>query len=124
MIRHTLLAIGLITLALFSSFGFAKEQRILMQSTTSTQNSGLYDYLLPIFEKETGLRVDVVAVGTGQAIKNAMNGDADVLLVHAMSSELEFVEQGYGIERLDIMYNDFVLIGPMGDPAHLSLIHI
>lgn len=120
MFRRTLLAIGLLTLVLFSSFGFAKDQRILVQSTTSTQNSGLYDYLLPIFEKETGMRVDVVAVGTGQAIKNAKNGDADVLLVHAMSSELEFVEQGYGIERLDVMYNDFVLIGPKDDPAHVS----
>ena len=97
----------------------AEGGRILVQSTTSTQNSGLYDYLIPLFEKETGLRVDVVAVGTGQAIKNAANGDADVLLVHAKSAELEFVEEGYGKQRLDLMYNDFVIIGPTSDPAHL-----
>ena len=97
----------------------AGEGRILVQSTTSTQNSGLYDYLIPLFEKETGLRVDVVAVGTGQAIKNAANGDADVLLVHAKPAELEFVKNGYGKQRLDLMYNDFVIIGPTSDPAHL-----
>lgn len=98
---------------------WAGEGRILVQSTTSTQNSGLYDYLIPRFEDETGLRVDVVAVGTGQAIKNAANGDADVLLVHAKPAELKFVADGYGKQRLDLMYNDFVIIGPATDPAHL-----
>ena len=120
MIRHVLLSISLVATLLFGTVGYAGDQRILVQSTTSTQNSGLYDYLLPIFEKETGMLVNVVAVGTGQAIKNAKNGDADVLLIHAMESELEFVEQGYGVERLDVMYNDFVLIGPKDDPAHVS----
>jgi len=91
-------------------------QRVLVQSTTSTQNSGLYDYLLPIVEKETGLNIAVVAVGTGQAIKNATNGDADVLLVHAKPAELKFVAAGQGIKRYDLMYNDFVLIGPPNDP--------
>jgi tungstate transport system substrate-binding protein len=100
--------------------GMAKDQRILVQSTTSTLNSGLYDYLLPIFEKEIGYRVDVVAVGTGQAIKNAQNGDADVLLVHAKESEMEFVKNGYGENRQDLMYNDFVIIGPEHDPAGIK----
>lgn len=97
----------------------AADGRILVQSTTSTQNSGLYDYLIPLFVEETGLRVDVVAVGTGQAIRNAANGDADVLLVHAKPAELEFVKQGNGKQRLDLMYNDFVVISPASDPAHL-----
>lgn len=120
MMRRGLLAMSLVATVLFGTVGYAGDQRILVQSTTSTQNSGLYDYLLPFFEQETGRRVDVVAVGTGQAIKNAKNGDADVLLVHAMSAELDFVEQGYGVERLDVMYNDFVLIGPKDDPAQVS----
>ena len=97
-----------------------EQKRILVQSTTSTQNSGLYDYLVPLFEGETGYRIDVVAVGTGQAIKNAMNGDADGLFVHAKQAELKFVEQEYGVERYDVMYNDFVFIGPKDDPANLA----
>lgn len=90
---------------------------IIVQSTTSTQNSGLYDHLLPIFREASGIEVRVVAVGTGQAIKNAQNGDADVLLVHAKSAEEAFVAEGWGVERFDLMYNDFVLIGPARDPA-------
>lgn len=95
---------------------FAQES-IIVQSTTSTANSGLYDYLLPIFEDRTGIRVNVVAVGTGQAIKNAENCDGDVLLVHAKSSEEKFVAEGFGTERTDLMYNDFVVVGPSTDPA-------
>lgn len=90
---------------------------IIVQSTTSTQNSGLYDYLLPRLENDTGLKVNVVAVGTGQAIKNARRCDGDVLLVHAKSAEEEFVAEGYGEYRRDLMYNDFVIIGPESDPA-------
>ncbi len=93
---------------------------LILQSTTSTQNSGLYDFILPRYEAETGIRVHVVAVGTGQAIKNAANGDGDVLLVHSKPAEEEFVEQGYGVERFDVMYNDFVLIGPVDDPANVA----
>lgn len=118
--RRGFLVVSSLISLFFGNFVYAGDQRILVQSTTSTQNSGLYDYLLPIFEKETGMRVDVVAVGTGQAINNAKNGDADVLLVHAMASELEFVEQGYGVERRDVMYNDFVIIGPKDDPAGIA----
>ena len=98
----------------------AQDQSIIVQSTTSTANSGLYDYLLPIFQEESGIQVNVVAVGTGQAIKNAENCDGDVLLVHAKPSEEKFVEAGYGTERTDLMYNDFVIVGAAGDPAGVS----
>ncbi|MEQ8701286.1 MAG: substrate-binding domain-containing protein [Bauldia litoralis] len=95
----------------------AAEAFIVVQSTTSTQNSGLFDHLLPRFTKKTGIQVRVVAVGTGQALKNARNGDGDVLLVHAKPAEIEFVRAGYGVKRFDLMYNDFVIVGPPGDPA-------
>ena len=98
----------------------AADKFIVVQSTTSTQNSGLYDYLLPIFEKKTGIEVRVVAVGTGQAIKNAVNGDGDVLLVHAKSAEEKFVADGFGVKRFDLMYNDFVVVGPDADPAGIA----
>jgi len=93
---------------------------ILVQSTTSTANSGLYDALLPAFQAETGIKANVVAVGTGQAIMNAKNCDADVLLVHAKSSEQAFVEEGYGVDRFDLMYNDFIIVGPENDPADIN----
>lgn len=93
---------------------------ILVQSTTSTQNSGFYEHLLPIFQAETGIEVRVVAVGTGQAIRNAINGDADVLLVHAKAEEEDFVAHGWGVSRADLMYNDFVIVGPKEDPAGIS----
>jgi len=93
---------------------------IVLQSTTSTQNSGLYDHLLPLFEKETGIDVRVVAVGTGQAIKNAGNCDGDLLLVHARADEQAFVADGAGRARHDVMYNDFVLVGPENDPAGVA----
>jgi tungstate transport system substrate-binding protein len=95
----------------------AAEPSIILQSTTSTANSGLYEAILPLFTGETGIRVHVVAVGTGQAIKNARNGDGDVLLVHARPAEEKFVSDGYGVERFDVMYNDFVIVGPPSDPA-------
>lgn len=93
---------------------------IIVQSTTSTANSGLYDHLLPIFREATGITVHVVAVGTGQAIKNAENCDGDVLLVHAKAAEEDFVSRGFGTERTDLMYNDFVLVGPGSDPAGIA----
>lgn len=96
------------------------EESIIVQSTTSTANSGLYDYILPKFQEETGITVNVVAVGTGQAIKNAQNCDGDVLLVHAKPAEEKFVESGYGTTRTGLMYNDFVIVGPEGDPAGVS----
>jgi tungstate transport system substrate-binding protein len=102
------------------SAAWAQDQSIIVQSTTSTANSGLYDYLLPIFQGETGIQVNVVAVGTGQAIKNAENCDGDVLLVHAKASEEKFVAAGFGTERTDLMYNDFVIVGPAADPAGVA----
>jgi tungstate transport system substrate-binding protein len=98
----------------------AAQDAILVQSTTSTQNSGLYEYLLPIFEEKSGIDVNVVAVGTGQAIENARYCDGDVLLVHARPSEEQFVADGGGVERFDLMYNDFVVVGPGSDPAEVG----
>ena len=99
---------------------FAADRSILLQSTTSTANSGLYDYILPMFTSKSGIQVNVVAVGTGQAIKNAQNGDGDVLLVHAKSAEEKFVAEGYGVARFDVMYNDFIIVGPPSDPAGIA----
>lgn len=93
---------------------------ILVQSTTSTENSGLFKHILPMFAKKTGIEVRVVAVGTGQAIKNAKNGDGDVLFVHDKASEEKFVAEGWGVKRYDVMYNDFVVIGPAKDPAKIA----
>lgn len=95
----------------------AGEPFIVLQSTTSTQNSGLLDYLLAKFTAETGIAVHVVAVGTGQALKNARNGDGDVVLVHAPAAEKAFVASGHGLARHKVMYNDFVIVGPKADPA-------
>ena len=100
--------------------GADEHSAIILQSTTSTANSGLYDAVLPAFTERTGIRVHVVAVGTGQAIKNAKNGDGDVLLVHARSAERQFVAEGYGVERFDVMYNDFIIVGPPADPAGIA----
>jgi len=98
----------------------AADDFIVLQSTTSTKNSGLYDHILPLFSKKTGIDVRVVAVGTGQALKNASNGDGDVLLVHAKPAEEKFVADGHGVKRHDVMYNDFVIVGPANDPAGIS----
>ena len=93
------------------------DEAVVVQSTTSTANAGLNDFILPRFTKRTGIRVHVVAVGTGQAIRNARNGDGDVLLVHAKEAEEGFVNEGYGVKRFDLMYNDFIVVGPAADPA-------
>lgn len=106
--------------AFMASIAHADEPSILVQSTTSTASSGLYDYLLPIFKDKTGITVNVVAVGTGQAIKNARNCDADVLLVHAKPAEEKFVADGMGLARHNLMHNDFVIVGPASDPAGIS----
>lgn len=107
-------------LLLWATAGLAEDGTVLVQSTTSTKNSGLYDHILPLFEAESGLKVNVVAVGTGQALKNARNCDADVLLVHAKADEEAFVAEGYGTSRTDLMYNDFVIVGPEADPAGIG----
>jgi tungstate transport system substrate-binding protein len=98
----------------------AAATRIKCASTTSTQNSGLFDYLLPQFEKQTGIQVDVVAVGTGAAIEIGKRGDADVVFVHAEPLELKAVQEGYFVNRHDVMYNDFVIVGPPNDPGKLK----
>jgi tungstate transport system substrate-binding protein len=95
-------------------------RHILVQSTTSTENSGLFRQLLPAFTRKTGIEVRVVAVGTGQAIKNAQNGDGDVLFVHDKVSEDKFVAEGWGVKRFDVMYNDYIVVGPDKDPAGIG----
>lgn len=93
------------------------QEVIRMSTTTSTENSGLLQYLLPAFESKTGTRVHVISVGTGKALEMAKNGDVDVTLVHARPSEDKFVAEGHGVNRRDVMYNDFILVGPPSDPA-------
>ncbi len=95
-------------------------ETIILQSTTSTQNSGLLDWLLPKFTEKTGIRVKVVAVGTGQALKNAARGDGDVVLVHARKAEEAFMQAGHGTLRRDVMHNDFVIVCPKDDPAGIA----
>ncbi len=100
--------------------GMAADPFITVASTTSTQNSGLFDHILPLFTATTGIEVRVVAVGTGQAIRLARRGDADVLFVHDPQAEQAFVADGFGTGRREVMYNDFVVVGPQGDPAAIS----
>jgi tungstate transport system substrate-binding protein len=118
------LALGLLAalLILPTGYGFAADDNdfIIVQSTTSTQNSGLFDHILPRFTEKTGIEVRVVAVGTGQALNNARNGDGDVVLVHAKPDEEKFVNEGWGMKRHDVMYNDFIIVGPASDPAGIA----
>jgi tungstate transport system substrate-binding protein len=102
---------------LFAASAFAEDRSIVVASTTSTRDSGLFDYLLPIFKEKTGIEVKVVAQGTGQALDTGRRGDADVVFVHARSEEEKFLAESYGVKRYPVMYNDFVLIGPKSDPA-------
>ena len=99
---------------------FAQQKFITVASTTSTEQSGLFKHLLPIFEKKTGTQVRVVALGTGQALDLARRGDADVVFVHAKPLEEKFVAEGHGVQRFEVMYNDFVLVGPKSDPAKVG----
>jgi len=112
--------IGLAALALAARPVAAEHPFITVASTTSTEQSGLFDFLLPAFTAKTGIEVRVVAVGTGQALKIGEHGDCDVVLVHDTASELKFVKDGWGVERHPVMYNDFVLVGPRSDPAHIA----
>jgi tungstate transport system substrate-binding protein len=109
-----------IVMASGGTSALAADTSIIVQSTTSTQNSGLFDHILPMFEKKAGIKANVVAVGSGQAIKNAQNCDGDVLFVHAKAAEQKFIEEGYGVTRYDVMYNDFVIVGPPADPAQIA----
>ena len=118
-----LICLGLLAFAAADRHALAQQSTgryILVQSTTSTENSGLFNHLLPLFTKKTGIEVRVVAVGTGQAIKNAQNGDGDVLFVHDKASEEKFVAAGFGVKRFDVMYNDFIVVGPGKDAAGIA----
>ncbi|GIS16997.1 MAG: hypothetical protein CM15mP117_24290 [Alphaproteobacteria bacterium] len=107
----------LILLILIPTVLLASDKSILVQSTTSTKNSGFYDFILPLFTADSGIKVNVVAVGTGAAIKNARNCDGDVLLVHSPEDEQKFIADGFSTKRYNIMHNDFVIVGPVADPA-------
>lgn len=113
------IAIAIALVLAFAGTAFPAE-RIICASTTSTQNSGLFDHILPLFQKATGIEVNVVAVGTGAALKMGQRGDADVLFVHARDLELQMVEEGWFVNRQDVMYNDFVILGPTEDPARVK----
>ena len=118
--RHPLFATVIAFCLGLGQPSLAKDTQILVQSTTSTQNSGLYDYLLPLYESATGHKVIVVAVGTGKALRNGRNCNADALLIHSTADEIAFVEDGFGLYRADVMYNDFVIVGPKSDPAQIG----
>ena len=107
-------------IALATISGQAQERFITVASTTSTEQSGLFGHLLPRFEQKTGIKVHVVAVGTGQALDLARRGDADVVFVHARPAEQKFLAEGHGVKRYPVMYNDFVLLGPKTDPAKIG----
>jgi len=113
--RHLLLAALIVALP-----ALAQEKFIVVASTTSTEQSGLFGHILPAFQNKTGIQVRVVALGTGQALDLARRGDADVVFVHARSAEEKFLAEGHGVKRFPVMYNDFVLIGPKADPARIA----
>jgi tungstate transport system substrate-binding protein len=115
--RRLLLVVGALALATPS---LAQEKSIVVASTTSTQDSGLFSHILPLFKQKTGIDVKVVAQGTGQALDTGRRGDADVVFVHARPAEEKFLSEGFGVKRYPVMYNDFVLIGPAGDPAGIK----
>jgi tungstate transport system substrate-binding protein len=114
--RLLILVVGLV----FFGAAFAQQRAIIVASTTSTEQSGLFGYLLPRFTQATGIGVKVVAVGTGQALDIGRRGDADVVFVHDKPAEEKFLGEGFGLKRNDVMYNDFVVIGPKADPAHIA----
>ncbi|MDV6251020.1 substrate-binding domain-containing protein [Vibrio sp. EA2] len=114
------LAATSITLVSYSAFSAQDGEHIRLATTTSTYHSGLLDYLLPEFEKDTGYKVDIIAAGTGKALKMGENGDVDLVMTHAPKAEGLFVEKGYGIQPRKLMYNDFVIVGPKADPAEIK----
>ena len=113
-------AAALAAASLMTAPAVAQDKSIIVSSTTSTQDSGLFGYILPKFKEKTGIDVKVVAQGTGQALDTARRGDADVVFVHAKAQEEKFVAEGWGVKRYPVMYNDFVLIGPKSDPAKVK----
>jgi len=122
-IRIQMLASIILVLPFSTIAGNNADSLLRLATTTSTVNSGLLDYLLPEFTKNTGIEVQTIAVGTGKALRLGREGDVDIVLVHARNAEQAFIDAGYGIERFDVMYNDFILVGPPDDPAHISASH-
>ena len=118
--RRTVMVDAALAAAIFTTPVHAQDKSIVVSSTTSTQASGLFGYLLPLFKQKTGIDVKVVAQGTGQALDTGRRGDADVVFVHAKSAEEKFLAEGEGVKRYPVMYNDFVLIGPKSDPAGIK----
>jgi tungstate transport system substrate-binding protein len=118
--RRTFMAVTLGALLLAAPQAMAQDKSIVVASTTSTQDSGLFGYLLPIFIQKTGITVKVVAQGTGQALDTARRGDADVVFVHAKAQEEKFLAEGHGVKRFPVMYNDFIIAGPKSDPAKIK----
>src|SRR5262252_3787494 len=118
--RRALIAAITLGVAIVAPAAYAQDKSIVVASTTSTQDSGLFEYLLPIFKQKTGITVRVLAQGTGQALDTARRGDADVVFVHAKEAEEKFVAEGFGVKRNSVMYNDFVIIGPKSDPAGIK----
>src|ERR1022692_2894745 len=117
--RRTLIAAAL-SAVILATPAFAQDKSIVVASTTSTQDSGLFEYLLPLYKQKTGVTVKVVSQGTGQALDTGRRGDADVVFVHAKSAEEKFLAEGQGVKRYPVMYNDFGLIGPQSDPAGIK----
>ena len=118
--RRTILAAAAISVAIITAPAHAQDKSIVVSSTTSTQDSGLFGYILPLFKAKTGIDVKVIAQGTGQALDTGRRGDADVVFVHAKSAEEKFLAEGESVKRYPVMYNDFVLIGPKSDPAGIK----
>jgi tungstate transport system substrate-binding protein len=118
--RNLIAAVAYVAVVFAARPVFAQDKSIVVASTTSTQDSGLFEYLLPLYKKKTGVAVKVIAQGTGQALDTGRRGDADVVFVHAKSAELQFLAEGQGVKRYPVMYNDFVLIGPKSDPARIK----
>jgi tungstate transport system substrate-binding protein len=118
--KHRLIAFATVFALTGQGASFAQERSIIVASTTSTEQSGLFGFLLPRFSNKTAIQVKVVAVGTGQALDIGRRGDADVVFVHDRPAEEKFMDEGFGVRRFDVMYNDFVVIGPLADPAHID----
>src|SRR5919201_6087432 len=115
--RHLIAIVASLVVAVSA---YAQDKSIVVASTTSTEDSGLFKHILPLFKAKTGIDVKVVAQGTGQALDTGRRGDADVVFVHARAQEEKFVADGFGVKRYPVMYNDFVLIGPKSDPAGVA----
>jgi tungstate transport system substrate-binding protein len=118
--KHPVIAFATVFALTIDGASFAQERSIIVASTTSTEQSGLFGFLLPRFSAKAGIQVKVVAVGTGQALDIGRRGDADVVFVHDRPAEEKFMAEGFGVRRFDVMYNDFVVVGPLADPAHID----